>query len=417
MTGEPLVASGHTLLWPDGKPVLLSIDRPPSLEETGQLKGAAEVAQDVTQPGYAHNEMARLSRALQVLSEVNEILIHARDETSLLVLVCDKIVSVGGYRAAWVEYGELDRTHTVHPIAWADDEAVNLGLDGTPWAEAEPSELVPSIGLRLFNEGQVLGTLFLYAAESGSFDVNEIQLLEKLAHNLAYGIATLRTRTAHEQAIQELRTLSARLSEVEEAERKRLASDLHDKVGQNLTALNLNLNILRSLLTGDQEIRAHTWLQDSFLLVEKISQQIRDVTVELRPPMLDEYGLRAALRWHAEQFSARTGIAVQITGEDILASPGQAVEMALYRIAQEALNNISRHSQASQTTILIERNDGKTRLKIDDDGIGFDPAAVYQAGKPGHWGLQIMRERADAIGGSLTIDSSPGKGARITVEV
>jgi two-component system sensor histidine kinase UhpB len=173
-------------------------------------------------------------------------------------------------------------------------------------------------------------------------------------------------------------------------------------------------------------------LDDSLSLVGQTAAQIRDVMANLRPPMLDDYGVVAALHWYGEQFARRTDIAIAMEGEEPVPRLATHVENALFRIAQEALTNVAKHAQATHVTVTVEVDSGTLRLVVADDGIGFDPSALpfdpstgLRAG-PAHlaepdggrgWGLLTMTERAEAVGGRCRIESYPGQGAQVIVEV
>jgi signal transduction histidine kinase len=137
----------------------------------------------------------------------------------------------------------------------------------------------------------------------------------------------------------------------------------------------------------------------------------------LRPPVLDDYGLLAALRWYSKQFMERTGIVMEVRGEELDPRLPLQKETALFRIAQEALNNVAKHAKASQVTLTLESGERKGRLTIADDGIGFDPVAHHQLGSRPEWGIINLRERAVSIGGEFHIETAPGKGTKIIVEV
>ena len=216
---------------------------------------------------------------------------------------------------------------------------------------------------------------------------------------------------------EELRALGARLSEVEEDERRRLSGELHDRVGQNLTALGINLNILRNQLPAEAAGKAGKVLEDSLRLVVRTVEDIRNVMAELRPPLLDEYGLPAALRWYGKQFSERTGLNTVVEGGETMSRLQPEIEIALFRITQEALTNVAKHGRASRVTVTLEEVDERTILTIADNGAGFDPKASQPAGAGTKWGLILIRERAEVVGGQVRIDSGPGKGTRIVVEV
>jgi|GEM_PF-457025 PAS domain S-box-containing protein len=220
-----------------------------------------------------------------------------------------------------------------------------------------------------------------------------------------------------EEASKQLRGLAARLAESEDAERKRLARELHDQVGQNLTVLSINLDIVKGQLPEKTMAPARSRLDTSMALIQQTGRAIRNLMAELRPPVLDDYGLLAALRWHAGEFTAWTGIAVEVEGEELTPRLDPTVENVFFRISQEALTNVAKHAQASRAVVSLEALGDTVRMVIADNGAGFDPKSV---GKPkgGHgWGLLSMQERALAVGGRCRIESSPGEGAKVVVEV
>jgi len=213
-----------------------------------------------------------------------------------------------------------------------------------------------------------------------------------------------------------LRGLSTQLAEAEEVERQRIARELHDQVGQNLTVLDIILNIVKSQMVGETDF-VRSRLDESLALVYQTTQRIREVIEDLRSPVLDDYGLLNALHWHGQQFSSRTGIAVTVKGEDLGCPLAARVENAMFRIAQEALNNIAKHAQATQVTVTLETEGETVKMCVADDGIGFDPAQATEGSDHRGWGLLIMAERAEAVGGRCCVESQPGQGTRVTVEV
>ncbi len=226
-----------------------------------------------------------------------------------------------------------------------------------------------------------------------------------------------RAEEALHQSSDRLRALAAQLTEVEDTERQRLARELHDQVGQNLTALGINLNIIMSLLPDDASATLRFRLNDSLSLVEQTAERIRDVMSNLRPSVLDDYGLVPALRWYGERFTRRTNIATDVEGKDPDPRLSQRVENALFRIAQEALTNVAKHAQASHATVYIEVENNTLRLVVADDGIGFDPAKLTESDMGHGWGLLTMTERAEAVGGHCWIESHPDQGTQVIVEI
>jgi two-component system sensor histidine kinase UhpB len=213
------------------------------------------------------------------------------------------------------------------------------------------------------------------------------------------------------QAAQDLHALTRRLVQAEELERRRIARELHDRVGQNLSALNINLDIVLRQLEDAQSRRR---LEDSLALVDATLQSIENVMADLRPPLLDEYGLGAALAWYAEEYAQRTGIAVSVdNAHDAARALRPEAAVALFRIAQEALNNSAKHSAAKRIRVLLEDEEDAIVLSISDDGRGF---AAEQAPR-GRWGMTTMRERAEAAGGRLSVESSLGNGTTVRATV
>jgi signal transduction histidine kinase len=225
-----------------------------------------------------------------------------------------------------------------------------------------------------------------------------------------------RAEEALHQYAQRLRALAARLAEVAETERQRLARELHDQVGQNLTALGINLNIVRTQV-GEEAVAERSRLDDSLSLVEQTAERIRDLMTGLRPPVLDDYGLLAALHWYSEQFARRTGIETRVEGSEPIPRLPPHVENALFRIAQEAFTNVAKHAQATQVSVTVRASDESVRLVVEDDGIGFDHVAQSRRSAEPAWGLLTMSERAEAVGGHCRVESSAGQGTRVSVEV
>jgi PAS domain S-box-containing protein len=213
-----------------------------------------------------------------------------------------------------------------------------------------------------------------------------------------------------------LKVTSRRLVEVQEAERRLLARELHDRVGQNLTALGINLSIVASGLPAGSKPELAGRLEECSSLVEGTVDAMRNVMAELRPHALDDYGLPAALRSLATGFSRRTGIRVAFDGDAPAADLPKPVDLAMFRIAQEALNNVAKHSNAQRVEIAIRRANGLATLSVRDDGIGFDPKRIERSNREAGWGLLIMRERAEAVGAQFSLKAGLHAGVQVLVE-
>jgi two-component system sensor histidine kinase UhpB len=220
-----------------------------------------------------------------------------------------------------------------------------------------------------------------------------------------------------ERSRQDFRALAVKLAESEELERQRISRELHDQVGQQLTALGLSLTTLQGQLQrhSDPDRQALARLDDSLELVRQVTEQVRDIMGELRPPVLDDYGLPAALRWFGERFAVRTGLPVEVRCGGPERRLPLDTELALFRVAQEALTNVAKHAQAARAIVTLGTVGPLTRLTIEDDGVGF-PVPVTGPVTPGHLGLVSMEERVAAVGGRLRVISVPGAGTRVVVE-
>lgn len=215
----------------------------------------------------------------------------------------------------------------------------------------------------------------------------------------------------------QLRVLSQLLVAAREDERRRLAQELHDRVGQNLTALDLDLNIIRGALPP--EVFAHVGgrLGECLRLVEDTVEIVSDVMAELHSGVADDRALMAALRWQGEQFSRHSGVPVRVSGQEPAPRLSSAVQSALLRIAQEALTNASKYAHGSQVALTLQSSAQRVRMVVADDGCGFDPSAIPPDTGHRGWGLGIMRERAEAVGARFQVESRLGKGSRVIVDV
>ena len=238
-----------------------------------------------------------------------------------------------------------------------------------------------------------------------------------LSRSRAMEIANEMTRDLR-TSTEQLQAMSRQLVDVQESERRQIARELHDRVGQNLTALSINLDIMKSQIGENGSTALRTRLDDAATLLESTAGSIENVMSELRPPMLDDYGLLPALQWYGNEFWRRTGIRVNVEGDEQMERVPQASEIALFRIAQEALNNVAKHAHARHADIALARNGSHVVMTVSDDGMGFEaaPAMASRRRRPG-LGMVTMRERTQAVGGQFEIGPAPGRGARVVVRV
>jgi signal transduction histidine kinase len=223
----------------------------------------------------------------------------------------------------------------------------------------------------------------------------------------------LQAQRALQDYSERLAALSRRLLVAQEAERRAVARELHDEIGQALTAVKLHLNV--AARAPDREAAAAA-LGEAAEVVNGAIAQVRNKALDLRPSMLDDSGLVPALRWYVERFRQRSGIDVRLTAAigDRLPTPQQ--ETACFRLVQEALTNAARHAQARTAWVRLARGERGIEISVRDDGKGFDVHAAFDRARRGEaLGLPGMQERIGLIGGEIEIQSTPGAGCEIRV--
>lgn len=219
-------------------------------------------------------------------------------------------------------------------------------------------------------------------------------------------------RDRAESAERALRRLSQQQVKSQEEERRSLSRELHDDVGQQLTALRVEIANLGRIPAGDRDVfQSH--LADAKALAERTMRTVRDLAMGLRPSMLDDLGLGPALEWQAREFSRRTGVPATVKMEGSTDGLADLVKTSLFRIVQEALNNITKHAQASEVRIHFQSFDEGLKLEVEDNGKGMVPLQVRGKGL----GLVGIEERAREMGGEFSLESEPGRGTRIEIYI
>jgi signal transduction histidine kinase len=354
-----------------------------------------------------------------------------------------------GYNVRNLMHGVLDSTtmsvmrfrlYDAGVIGQAGDKASLTVLydstqqDGVPPDEARADPEARFAAVRVLNFGGRRWELHFNAPRTAFLEHMDLLLpwlalaggilMSALLFAVLYAFASSRARAealaaemTHElrQSEAQIRDLLRRLVSAQEAERRRFSADLHDLVGQSLSVLGMGLETIRALLPGALPRKAESTIDHMGNLLKETMGSVRAVMSDLRPPLLDDYGLSAAIEWHARQLQARTGLRIAVEATDAGPRPAPEVEMALFRITQEALTNSAKHAAASSARVALARAGDRLTLVIEDDGRGIASPAANDPG-PGGWGMAVMRERAAAVGGALRVDSS-AHGTRIIVEV
>ncbi len=253
----------------------------------------------------------------------------------------------------------------------------------------------------------------LTLGEKGAGDLytqEDIGLLTTLAQSAALALENARL---HEERMAMLRQQLARVTAAQEEERRRIARELHDGVGPTLAGVNIRLRTARKLLERDH----HPAAEEVDELAEQVQESIQDLRrliYDLRPAALDELGLVPALREYVARYRGEQGLEVALTLPQGGGRLPAALETALFRIVQEALNNVARHAHARQVEVELAWDERVVTLRVVDDGRGFDPQAVHVGT---HVGLWSMRERVRELGGRFEVESAPGAGTKVGVVI
>lgn len=217
------------------------------------------------------------------------------------------------------------------------------------------------------------------------------------------------------QSARELQHLSAKLITAQEEERRGIARELHDEVGQVLTAIKVELAVAQRAIEasgGDGRV-----LHDARSVTEGALATVRDLSHLLHPALLDDLGLPAAVEWYMKGFSKRYDIRGEVLHDDLTERLASEIEASVYRIVQEALTNVAKHARATTCRVYLQRLTNTVLITIEDNGVGFDQTHVERASASEGLGLIGIRERATQLRGTVRLESAPGKGTRLTVEL
>jgi signal transduction histidine kinase len=269
------------------------------------------------------------------------------------------------------------------------------------------------MGVPLVSGDEVIGLYSLAKLEPGFFAETHLMTAEALSAQASAAIRNAwlfdRVRSGRER----LQTLARRLVEVQETERRRIARELHDEAGQALSSLKLGLHLLEREAAGNEAVTSR--LDELQRTTDEVAGQLHDLAADLRPASLDHLGLVPALAQLVNALNAKGGPSAQFEAVGLGAGRlPAATETALYRIVQEALTNVVRHAHATRVSVLLEGRDERVVALIEDDGGGFESDTARNRGR---LGLVGMQERAEMLGGTFRVESSPGRGTTVHVEV
>jgi PAS domain S-box-containing protein len=404
--------------------------------------GASELLlclQDITRRAEAEAAAVRRARQIEAIRAVGNELVRELNLLELLQLIhrraSEIIGGIGGGVWLWEErlqalvcqvgigaeapqQGNRQRLGEGLIGIVAERQQGIIVHDYRTWSHAMPEVLHCSgigavIAEPLVHRGQLVGVICIDRGEAAAgFTERDAEILSLFAPHAAVAIANAQLFAEVAASRDRLADLSRRQLDIQENERRRLARELHDEIGQQLTGLNLALEAAGP--AAPEVVRAG--LGEAQAAVRELLAQVRTLSLDLRPALLDDMGLLAALLWYFERYAARTQVRVRFTHAGLEGRPfPPEVETAAFRIVQEALTNVARHAEVPAADVRVWVDGHRLLVRVDDDGRGFDAEASLGAGTTA--GLPGMRERASLMGGLVTIESKPGKGTHILAEI
>jgi signal transduction histidine kinase/FixJ family two-component response regulator len=405
----------------------LLVTTSPLLDDRGKLFGLVFLARNITERKQAARALERYAEQLEVFQAIDRATLSGAPSRQLLQMVlphmrrlvpCEQISAILIDREN--SLAEIVAGTSVHGTPPCLGQRVPLPqllplaagavysldhLSSNPRPAILDALQVAACGsliaLPLHHEGTPIAQIIFLSPQAGAFPATVQDTARKVVGHLevAFHHARLFERVRASQ--ESLQALSQRLVEAQEVERRHIARELHDEIGQQLTGLKLMVE------SGERTSEALT-------LVSDLMDRVRALSLELRPSMLDDLGLLPTLVWFLNRYSVQTGVRVSFDHQGLEGRFSSAIETAAYRIVQEALTNVARYAGVAQASVRIWASGETLTVQVQDRGAGFDVAAALQTSRSN--GLTGMRERAMLLGGGLTVESAPRQGTQVTAE-
>lgn len=417
----------------------------PEADASGIVRSVLSVGRDVTELRLAQESDRRAREVADTLLEATIALTRSLDRRTVLTTLLDQLRRIVPFDRATVLLLVGSNRVSIRAV-FEGDQVVNLAPDDQPELTINEHPLIEAVlrsamprvipdtlahagwrpagltgdearcwmGVPLFARGRVAGVISLSQREPCSFLDEHVQLAEALSSQASVAIENAILFEQTQTSTARMQSLSHRLVELQEAERQRIARELHDESGQALVSLRYGIRLLEREIAAGGSVTER--VAELMRTTDSVIDSLHRLAADLRPASLDYLGLEAALRQHTRAAGAQAGVPVRFKARGF--GPGErvapAIETAIYRVVQEALTNVARHAKASRADVLLERRGDRVLVMVEDDGVGFEHDKI----RPGdHLGLLGMRERAEALQGTLTVESSPGAGTTIVVEV
>lgn len=415
----------------------------PETEPEGAISSVLSVARDVTDRRLAYEAERRARTIADALREATVMLTRSLDRETVLATLLDRLRGLVPFDRARVmllnERSRVsvraifdgDRVVSLTPEVRSEfdptDHPIVQGIltTGTavliPDVRAHPDWSLPTdgsseaswMGVPLFARGDVAGLFSLSKREAGYFNEEHVRLAEAMSSQASVAVENAILFEQMQTSTVRMKALSRRLVEVQESERRHIARELHDEAGQVLASLRFGLRLLEREI--DEGGNAAGRVAELMQRTDAVIDSLHRLAADLRPASLDPLGLEAALREYSRSAGTSFGFTVRFKARGLKGKRLPAVvETTLFRVVQEAMTNVVRHAHATRADVLLEHRGDRAMVMVEDDGVGFEMGQVQHGD---HFGLLGMKERAEALGGTLTVESAPGAGTTIVVEV
>jgi PAS domain S-box-containing protein len=411
-------------------------------DEIHFLQAVANVLAAAIERKRTEASLRQQAKRLEILREIDQAILAAQSLKAIVQAALDRIRELVPSLGADVVFFDLEANQGTVLSAVVDNEAnfadrlVPLEVFGDleelrqgraylvedidtvapqqPALQAMRARGVHSyLSVPLVVQGELIGSLNLGANRPGAYRSEDVDIVREVANSLATAIQQAQLFEQVQAAHKRLQSLSRRLVEAEEVERRRIARELHDEIGQTLTAVKINLQALQ-LPADPAELGPR--LAKSIKIAEQALQQVRNLSLDLRPSLLDDLGLVATLRWYVDRQAQWGGFTAQFIAEPSEIDLPPELEIVCFRVVQEALTNVIRHAAARRVVVELRQHGTELALTVGDDGVGFETQVALERAVGGaSMGLLGMQERVLLAGGQIDIESTPGHGAEIRV--
>ena len=413
----------------------------PLRDTFGTIAGITCASTDITERKQAEDALQQFAERLKTLRQIDQAILTAQSpeaiaeaalthirklvpcwrasatmfdreahEARLIAVRVDGETRVGtGLRLSLSDLTGLDRMRQGR-INRVED--VQTLAQPAPVVQALQAEgLASYISVPLRARGELIGTLHLASDGPWAFSSDEIEIAREVADVMAVALQQARLFEELHAAHERLQSLSRQLVEVQEAERRHLARELHDEIGQILTAVQMSLQAARQVPEAATRVPV---LEEGISAVDRALEQIHTLSFDLRPALLDDLGLVPALRWYVDRQAQQAGFTAHVIADAFEERLPPTLEITCFRVVQEALTNVIRHAQARQVQVELQNRETEVELVVRDDGVGFDvEAAMERAAHGASLGLLSMQERVRLVGGQFKIVATAGRGTRI----